>query len=100
MWRRHAADALVWRANRLTFRTSLKRGRAHERPETAKTRHRLRRGMSVVLYRQAPDRECAGAGAGYSGRGALAAVLPQFMGAARGHRPRRISHREIRFGRG
>ena len=30
----------------------------------------------------------------------LAAVLSQSLGAARGHQPRRISHREIRFGRG
>ena len=76
------------------------RGRAHEHPEAASDRHRLRRGVPVVLYRQAPDRERAGAGAGRAGRGALAAVLPQSLGAARGHQPRRISHHEVRLGRG
>ena len=47
-------------------------------------RHRLRRGLPVVLHRKTPDRECAGAGAGCSGRSALAAVLPQFLGAREG----------------
>ena len=35
-----------------------------------------------------------------AGGDSLAAVLPQSVGAARGHQPRRISHREIRLGRG
>ena len=47
-----------------------KGGRAHEHPETAADRHRLRRGVPVVLYRQAPHRERAGAGAGRAGRDA------------------------------
>ena len=60
--------------NRLTFRASL---REDAPMSTLKplNRHRLRRGLPMVLYRQAPDRERAGAGAGCAGRSALAAVL-------------------------
>src|SRR5882724_5137358 len=74
-------------------------GDTDEHVKAAEDRHRLRRGLPVVLYRQAPDRECAGAGARRAGGSALAAVLPQFMGAARGRQPRRISHQEIRLDR-
>jgi len=40
---------------------SAKRGGRHEHPKTASDRHRFRRGVPVVLHRQAPDRERAGA---------------------------------------
>src|ERR1044072_5011315 len=52
------------------------RGGADEHLEAAEDRHRLRRGLPVVLHRQTPDRERAGAGAGRSRGGALADVLP------------------------
>jgi len=59
-------------------------GPLDEHTKTAADRHRFRRGMSVVLYRQAPDRERAGADAGRAGRDQLAAVLPQRLGPREG----------------
>ena len=71
-----------------------------EHAKTASDRHRFRRGVPVVLYRQAPHRKRAGADAGCASGDQLATVFSQSLGAARGHRPRRVSHREIWLGRG
>src|SRR6266849_10646245 len=72
-------------------------GGSDEHPKAAADRYRLRRGVPVVLHRQAPDRERAGAGGRCAGGDSLAAVLSQQLGAARGDQPRRIPHREVRL---
>src|SRR5258707_14704773 len=45
-------------------KTSLQQGGPDEHLKTASDRHRFRRGLPVVLHRQAPHRERAGADAG------------------------------------
>ena len=59
---RHAVCALAPRPVRLIFGLQIP-GAAHEHPETAETRHRFRRSLPLVLHRQTPHRERAGAGA-------------------------------------
>src|SRR6266849_4134790 len=56
-----------------------------------------RSGGSHEHPKAAADRYRAGAGGRCAGRDSLAAVLSQQLGAARGDRPRRIPHREIRL---
>src|ERR1700694_2376773 len=72
----------------LFSKTWFQRGGRHEHPKAASDRHRLRRGVPVVLHRQAPHRERAGAGAGCSAREPVAAVLPPFLGCSRRLSPR------------
>ena len=53
------------------------KGASHVQPTTRPHRRRLRRGLPVVLHRQAPAGKGARAQAGHSGRGALAPLFPQ-----------------------
>ena len=66
---------------------------------TRSHRRRLRRGLPVVLHRQAPPGKGAGAAARTRGRGALPALFSQRLDSARRHFARAISDHQVRLAR-